>query len=121
MIKSIQDTTEDILQRHLLAFNTNDMDGIIQDYAPDAEIWRGDEIFAGTDAIAAFYTRIFSIFPYGATDFELQKRIVKDDKAYIVYTAESSKASIPFATDSFLIKDGKIIWQSGAALSTIKA
>lgn len=120
MTKSIQDITADILQRHLLALTTNDMETLMADYAPDAEVWRGEEIIAGTAAITAFYTRIFSIMPHGETDLEVQKRIVKDDKAYIIWNAESPKVTIPFGTDCFLIKDGKIVWQSVAVLSSTR-
>ena len=120
MEKNIQDTTADILQRHLLALAENDMETLMRDYAPDAELWRDENIFAGTEAIKNFYSRIFTVMPHGSTDLEIQKRIVKDDKAYLVWTAESPKISITFATDCFLIKDGKIVWQSVAAQATTK-
>lgn len=38
--------------------------------------------------------------------------IGKDDKVYIVWTADSPVVNVSFATDSFEIKEGRILWQS---------
>lgn len=40
--------------------------------------------------------------------------IAKGNKVYIIWIADSPVVNVPFATDSFEIVDGKILWQSAA-------
>jgi hypothetical protein len=42
-------------------------------------------------------------------------RSIEGDYAYIVWTAETADNSYEFATDTFVVRDGKIIAQSFAA------
>ena len=40
--------------------------------------------------------------------------IIKGDKVYIVWNADSPIINVPIGTDSFEIIDGKILWQTTA-------
>ncbi len=62
-----------------------------------------------------YYSYIFTLLPKENTHLEVNQRIFKEGRAYIAWKAESSIISIPIGTDSFEIKDGKIVWQSLAA------
>ncbi|MBD0377934.1 MAG: hypothetical protein ICV51_20190 [Flavisolibacter sp.] len=53
--------------------------------------------------------------PKEGTRLELTYRMIKDDKAYLVWTADSPAIQVPMGTDSFEIKNDKIVWQSTAA------
>jgi hypothetical protein len=52
---------------------------------------------------------------------EMSEQIVEDDIAYIVWSAESKKLKIPFGTDTFVMRDGKIVAQTFAAQVEKKA
>jgi len=116
-----QGTTETVFHRHFEAFGNNDMTELMNDYTEHSEIWTPDGIITGLDAIAVFYANVFPLLPKGHTTFEMKKQVIKDDKVYIVYSVESEKVSIPFGTDSFVIKEGKIVWQSLASQIFLKS
>jgi predicted dinucleotide-utilizing enzyme len=110
-----QVTTETVLQHHLEAFSNNDLTELMKDYTEHSEVWTPQGAMVGLDAINSFYTYVFTLLPKQSTRLEIQQKILKEDKAYIVWNAESAIISIPIGTDSFYIKDEKILWQSLAA------
>jgi len=110
-----QITVEAIVQHHLEAFGNNNIDEIMKDYDQQSEVWGPDGAMIGLDAISAFYSYVFTLLPKENTHFEIKQRIVKREKAYIVWKADSAIIEIPIGTDSFEIKAGKILWQSLAA------
>jgi hypothetical protein len=107
-------TTDMVLDQHLQSFINNDIEALMRDYTDESELWKADGQLKGKEAIAAFYSYIFSILPRESTEMHPVQRIVQGSKAYIVWSAESAFISIPLGTDSFEISDGKIIWQSVA-------
>jgi hypothetical protein len=45
----------------------------------------------------------------------MQQRYIEGDHAYILWTAETADNSYEFATDTFVVRKGKIVAQSFAA------
>jgi hypothetical protein len=45
----------------------------------------------------------------------MQQRCIEGDHAYILWTAETADNSYEFATDTFVVRNGKIVAQSFAA------
>lgn len=109
-------STSTTFDHHLAAFFNNDMEEVMKDYLPESELWTPDGNIKGLEALSSFFASAFSIFPKATTTFELKQRIENEDSLYIVWSAESNVASVPLDTDTFGIKDGKILWQSLAAL-----
>ncbi len=105
---------ENVFQHHLEALGKNDKDELMKDYAEQSELWTPDGAIVGLEAISSFYTYAFTLFPKDKTELEIKKMIAKDDKVYVVWTADSPIVNVSFATDSFEIKEGKILWQSTA-------
>ena len=105
---------ENVFNRHLEALKKNDLDALLSDYTDESEIWTQDGAIIGLEAISAFFSYAFSIFPKDTTSFDIKKLIANDSKVYVVLSVNSPVVSIPFATDSFEIKNGKILWQSTA-------
>jgi len=113
-MQTMQINSEKIFQHHLEALGKNDMDELMKDYAEQSELWTPDGAIVGLEAISSFYAYAFTLFPKGKTELEIKKMIVKDNKVYIVWTADSPVVDISFGTDSFEITEGKILWQSTA-------
>ncbi len=113
-MQTIQATAESVLQHHLSALENNDLEELLKDYAEHAELWSPDGEIAGLDAIGAFYSYVFTIFPKGSTTIKVKKMTSKGDKVFVIWTAESPAVTVSFATDCFEVKDGKIVWQSTA-------
>lgn len=108
-------TPEAILQHHLEAFRNNDIEELMKDYTQESEVWGPDGAMVGLEAISSFYSYVFTLLPKENTTLELKQQVVKQDKAFIVWSADSAAVNIPIGTDSFQMKDGKILWQSLAA------
>jgi predicted SnoaL-like aldol condensation-catalyzing enzyme len=115
-----QTTAENVINHHLQALGQNQLAELMDDYTEQSEVWTQDGIIAGKEAISSFYTYAFTLFPKDKTSLEIKKLIIKEDKVYMVWTADSPVINVSFATDCFEIKDGKIVWQTVAFQATPK-
>lgn len=113
-MQTIHISPESVFQHHLAALANNDLQEVLKDYTEDSELWSPDGEIAGVDAISAFYSFVFTIFPKGSTTLEIKKMTSKGDKVFVIWTADSPAVTVSFATDCFEIKDEKIVWQSTA-------
>lgn len=105
-------TAETVIQHHLQALGQNELEELMTDYTEQSELWTQNGIIAGLENISSFFSYAFTLFPKGETSLEIKKMIAKDERVYLVWTAESPVINVPFATDCFEIKEGKITWQS---------
>jgi hypothetical protein len=113
-MQTSQMNPENIFKHHLEALGRNDIDELMKDYAEQSELWTPDGAIVGLKAISSFYSYAFTLFPKDNTRLEIKKIIANDYKVYVFWTADSPIVTVPFATDSFEIKEGKILWQSTA-------
>ncbi|MEE9252289.1 MAG: nuclear transport factor 2 family protein [Thermodesulfobacteriota bacterium] len=104
--------TENVLMHHLGSFGAGDIEGLLSDYTDDSIIITPDGVFRGLSKIKGLFEKFLSeIVPVGS-DFVLSKKIIEDDIAYIVWSAESVNYKIPLGTDTFIVRDGKIVTQT---------
>lgn len=108
-------STSDILDRHLKSFAEYDVDGVLADYSPDAVLFAPTGPLKGPDAIKLLFQALVSEFAKPGSSFTMQQRWIEGDHAYILWTAETADNSYEFATDTFVVRDGKIVAQSFAA------
>ena len=113
-------TTGDVLDQHLKCFGENDLDGVVADYSPDAVLSVPDRPLKGPDAIKPFFQAFFAEFAKPGASFSMRQRYVEGDYAYILWSAETADNSYEAATDTFVVRDGKIVAQSFAAKITPK-
>jgi ketosteroid isomerase-like protein len=74
----------------------------------------------GPEAIKPFFQAFFSEFAKPGASFSMRQRYVDGDYAYIFWSAETADNSYEAATDTFVIRNGKIVAQSFAAKITPK-
>jgi len=111
---TLESQVQATLEHHLETFGKNDIDGIMDDYTEQSEVWTPEGAIKGLKDIRSFFSYAFTLFPKGSTRLDIKQMIVNKNKAYIVWTAETATINFPIGTDSFEIKDGKILWQSAA-------
>jgi ketosteroid isomerase-like protein len=110
------DTTRQVLEHHLGALAAGNLDAILGDYTDDSRLIGPDGVVKGRQAIRAFFASgLDSLFKPGTYEFTMDTTQVADDIAYIVWHANCAAADIVFGTDTFLIRDGKIVVQTFAA------
>jgi len=108
-------STNDVLDRHLKSFVEYDLDGVLADYSPDAVLFVPSGPLRGPDAIRPLFQGLISEFAKPGASFTMQQRYIEGDHAYILWTAETADNSYEFATDTFVVRNGKIVAQSFAA------
>jgi ketosteroid isomerase-like protein len=108
-------STSDVLDRHLRSFAERDIEGVLADYSPDAVFFSPVGPLKGPDAIKPLFQTLVSEFEKPGSSFTIRQRSIEGDHAYIIWTAETADNSYEFATDTFFVRNGKIIAQSFAA------
>jgi ketosteroid isomerase-like protein len=113
---TVTERSEKTLSHHLKAFGTGDLEAIMVDYAEDVLLITPEEIFKGAGQVRSFFTQLFArIFPEGWSALQLEKQVVEGEVAYIIWSGASAHLNVPFATDTFIIREGKITAQTFAA------
>lgn len=115
MVDELTRETTEILDRQNLYFVKGDVDELMKDFSEQAKVFTPDGVLEGLDSIRKFYIDVTTnIIPPGS-EFNLTRQEVRGQIAYIVWSAESKNYRFPLGTDTFVIKDGKIITQTFAA------
>jgi hypothetical protein len=113
-------TTQQVLDHHWETFENNDLEGVMEDYTEESILVTPEATFRGLDEIRQNFVNAFSAFPKAQSDLQLIKSVVEEDLAYILWEADTPEFKLSFATDSFLIRDGKIIRQTYAGVALPK-
>ena len=113
-------STNDILDRHLRSFGEHNLGGILSDYAPGAVLFTPEGPIKGVHAIKAFFQRLLAEFGKPGATFSLKHRSVEGDYGYILWTAETADNVYELGTDTFVVRDGRIVIQSFAGNITPK-
>jgi len=107
-------TTEDVLAHHLACFGKGDLDGIMADYTAASRLFTPNGVLHGTGAIRELFVMLFSEFAKPGMSFEMLRQDIDGDTAYIVWKAETADNRYELGTDTFVVKDGKIVTQTFA-------
>ena len=114
-------TTRDVLASHLKAFAAHDLQGILADYAPRAVFFTQDGLLVGTDALRPLFQALIAEFAKPGASFSLNQQVVEGDYAYIRWTAQTADHVYELGTDTFFVREGKIVAQSFTAKVTPRA
>src|SRR5262245_28080005 len=112
--RSMASTTEDVLAHHLASFGKGDLDGIMADYTAASRLFTPNGVLRGTGAIRELFVMLFSEFAKPGMSFEMLRQDIDGDTAYIVWKAETADNRYELGTDTFVVKDGKIVTQTFA-------
>lgn len=113
-------STEEVLQHHLEAFGAGDVDGILSDYAEDAVVINENGVMKGHDEIRPLFDAFVEEFGKPGMSFEMVDQKVEGEVAFIVWKAETADRTYDYATDTFVVRDGKIAYQTLAGVTTDK-
>ena len=108
-------TTATTLTHHLEAILETDVDAIMRDYTEASVLVTPNGQLAGLTAIRGFFSQfITSAPPELLKALTLTQQEITGEIAYITWKAEPF---IPFASDTFLIRDDTIVVQTGTLAS----
>src|SRR6516225_9636974 len=101
--------TKAVLDHHLAGFLAGDADEVLKGYSDESVIMTPDGVLKGRQAIHTLFSEFFSgLFKPGTYEIALDTTLIEGDVAYIVWHASCASADIPIATDTFVVRDGKI-------------
>lgn len=112
-----KDKTKEILDHHWKAFIQNKLDEVMADYTEESVLITPDQTFKGLDEIRKNFEDAYKKFPKDKTAFQLNKSVIDRDVAYVLWQAKTPAFNLTYATDTFIIRDGKIIRQTYAGVA----
>ena len=105
--------TNAVLDNHLASAQRGDLEGVMSDFSEDSVLFLPQGPVRGIAGLRAFYKELLTRPPSGFPEaFELLRRDVDGEVAYIVWKAEPG---VRLATDTFIVRGGKIMVQTFAA------
>jgi len=113
-------TTEDVLNHHLQCFGASDLAGILSDYTDGAVLFTPTGVLTGPGEMRTLFTTMFAEFTKPGTTFDLIRKDVRGETAFILWKAETADNMYEFCSDTFLVRDGKIGAQTFAGKITPK-
>lgn len=107
-------STEATLTHHIQAINEG-VDAILSDYTEQSVLFTPEGPIRGLEGIRSFYENFINNSPRELLEaLALVRQDTDGEIAYIIWKAEPY---IPYATDTFVIRNDKIVTQTFAALT----
>ncbi len=107
-------TTEEVLRRHVKCFFEGNLDGLVSDYSADAVLFTPNGPLKDHDPIREFFRTLITEFGQPGTTFSMLLQSIDGDFAYALWSAETADNVYERATDTHVVRDGKIVAQSFA-------
>ncbi len=108
----MQNQTETVLNEHLQAAGAG-VEAVMAHYVDDSVLITHDATYRGRAEIRRFFSELLGSANQGFLNaFKLKRQEVSGELAYIVWEAQPW---FSFATDTLLVRDGKIVFQTFAA------
>jgi ketosteroid isomerase-like protein len=114
-------STEAVLGHHLHCFGAGDLEGILSDYTADSVLCTPTGVLRGPQGMTPFFQAIFAEFAKPGMSFTMQRQTIEGDVAHIVWNAETEDNVYEMGTDTFVMRDGKILAQTFTAKMTHKS
>jgi ketosteroid isomerase-like protein len=112
-----ENSTREVLERHWETFSQNDLEGVMADYAKESVLITPGATYRGLEEIRDNFEKAFAAFPRDRSTFHLDTAVVVNDVAYILWRADTPTFHLTYATDTFIIRNGKIVRQTYAGVA----
>ncbi len=112
-----EEKTKAVLNHHWTAFQANDLEATMEDYVEESVLITPNATYTGLDQIRQNFVNAFKMFPKDSSSFTLNKSLSVKDVGYILWQAKTPGFNLSYATDTFIIRDGKIIRQTYAGVA----
>ena len=116
----MSDYTDAILDHHLDAFGSQDLEEIMVDYVDDSVVVTNLGVFRGLEEIEQLFTGLFEEFSQDGVTLEVDDTTVEGDFGYLLWHADTPDNTYEFCTDTFYIPGETIDFQTFAGLIVSK-
>jgi ketosteroid isomerase-like protein len=111
-------STQAVVKHHLEGFFARDLQAVLADYTPDAVMIVPTGVLRGVNEIRPFFEALIIEFSQPGATFNLQQQEIEADVGYIRWAAETASNNYELGTDTFVVRDGKIVAQTFAFKAT---
>ena len=102
--------TEAVLRHHMEVAVAKDVDAILSDYTNASVLYTQERQFRGLGELREFFTGFVGLLtPEVLAKFKMIRQDVDGEIAYIVWAVGDM---IPLGSDTFVVRDGKIMVQT---------
>jgi ketosteroid isomerase-like protein len=107
--------TKAVFNHHLEAFMAGDADECLRDYTDESVLISAEGVVKGREALHAAFSHFFSdMFKPGTYDMTTDALHIEGDVVFIAFHASCASVDVPMGSDTFVIRDGKIVAQTFA-------
>ena len=112
-VKATEETKK-IWKHHIDAWNARDLDEIMKDYSEESILIGNSKVYRGTEAIRGVFASLYEIFDNGSN--LIDPEVIVKEVIYITWNFTPKDDDSYFGTDSFVIENGIVIYQTVASL-----
>src|SRR5258708_25349990 len=113
-------STQRVVENHIQRFREGDLEGVLEDFSPKAVVFTPSGTLKGKTEIKTLFRNLLEEFGKPAASETVRTAIFEGDYAYLIWSGETVDNNYEFATDTFVVRNGKIVMQSFAAKVTPK-
>jgi hypothetical protein len=108
-------STATTLQHHLESLAAGDLEAILSDYDEGSVLITPDGPLRGLAEIRRLFEKIVTVMLPPGSELEILRTECERELAYTVWRGSSANFSFLIGTDTFIIRDGIIVYQTFAA------
>jgi hypothetical protein len=113
-------STKDVIENHIRSFREGNLDALLDYFAPDAVLFTHSGTLRGRSEIKNLFQHLLDEFEELDASETVRTAIFDGEYAYLIWSGETPYNRYEFATDTFIVRNGKIVAQSFAAKITPK-
>lgn len=107
--------TEEILNHHINCFRQGDLTGLLSDYSEFSILEVPTAQLCGLEKLRKVFALMFEEFSKSKMKFEIQRTSISGEYAYIRWTAQTKDNNYQAGSDTFIIQNSKIVYQTFTA------
>src|ERR1700754_4006283 len=100
-------STKDVIDNHIRCFREGNIDGILDDYTTDAILFTPAGMLKGRNEIKELFKTLLVEFGKPGASDKVHTATFEGDYAYLIWSAETADNVYEFATDTFVMRNGK--------------
>src|SRR5882672_5834586 len=101
------ETNDDVLRHRLNCIGA--LAGTSAYYTAESRFFTPDGLVRGSEAVRKLFVKLFEEFAKPGMSFEMLRQEVDGDTAYIVWKAETADNRFELGSDTFIVRNGKIV------------
>jgi hypothetical protein len=96
-------STQRVVENHIQRFREGDLDGVLEDFSPEAVVFTPSGTLKGKSEIKTLFQNMLEEFGKAGASETVRTAIFEGDYAYLIWSGETVDNNYEFATDTFVL------------------